>query len=343
MTNNKLPKISIVIVTYNNERTIEECVLRIKSQDYPKDKIEYLNVDGGSVDNTKRILKKYSFRIISSPIPHNAEAQRGIGVKEAKNNLIASIDADNYLPSPLWLKQMVKPFIDDKEVIHAGTMHFGYNRKDKLFNRYFALFGVIDPIVYYIGKPDRLPWFSDKWIDGEILKETPGYYIVRFTYNSLPTVGCNGVVYRRDLLINYTQNDPSKFLHIDVFVELLNKGYNKYAIVKNDIIHDTAISLATLMKKRINFLLTYYLQSKKNRVHRRYFIYNPNKPKDIFKLFLFILYTVTFVKPLFDSIRGYVAIRDQAWFLHPIICWVYLSAYSLATIKKFFTNEEYKS
>lgn len=48
----KLPKISIVVVTLNNQRTLEECVKRIKEQDYPRELIEYLNIDGGSTDNT---------------------------------------------------------------------------------------------------------------------------------------------------------------------------------------------------------------------------------------------------------------------------------------------------
>lgn len=334
----QLPKITIVIVTLNNERTIRECVRRIMSQNYPKHLVEYLNVDGGSVDDTRTILAKNRFRIIESHIKKNAEAQRAIGLRHANNNLILSLDADNYLPHNNWIRQMVKPFMENKDIVHAGTMHFTYVKNDVPFNRYVALFGIVDPIVYYIGKPDRLPWFKNKWSGGDILKETSDYYIVRFTRDSLPTVGCNGVVYRRDVLLKHAQSDPSRFLHIDVFVDLLEKGYNKYAVVKNDVIHDTAISLSTLMKKRVAFLLAYYLQPKKSALQRRYFIYNPNKLQDIFRLFLFVFYTITFVKPFLDSVRGYIAIRDRAWFLHPIVCWVYLTAYGLATIRRFFAS-----
>ncbi|MCL4417125.1 MAG: glycosyltransferase, partial [Actinobacteria bacterium] len=138
------------IVTLNNERSIEKCLKHIISQDYPKELIEYLNVDGGSTDLTKQIFKKYGFRTIESPVKRNAEAQRAIGIKQAKNNLIVSIDADNYLPNNKWLLQMVKPFMDDPSIVHANTLHYMYKKTDSIYNRYCALFGVVDPIVYYL-------------------------------------------------------------------------------------------------------------------------------------------------------------------------------------------------
>jgi len=330
----KLPHITIIIVTLNNERTIGECVRRIINQNYPKNLIEYLNIDGGSTDNTKLILAQNKFQIIESPIRRNAEAQRAIGLKYAKHNLIVSLDADNYLPHENWIKQMIKPFMDDPDIVHAGTMRFTYVKKDTIFNRYFSLFGVVDPVVYYVGKPDRLPYFKKRWNSGIVLRETSEYYIVKFTRESLPTVGCNGVVYKRDVLLKCAQSNPSEFFHIDVFADLLANGYDKYAIVKNDVIHDTASNLKMLMRKRKAFLFMYYLNLQKKIPRRRYFIYNPRKLEDNFKLLFFIIYTVSFVKPFIDSIRGYATIRDVAWFLHPIVCWVYLVAYSSATIKK---------
>jgi len=325
-----LPKISIVVITLNNQRTIEKCLQCIVSQNYPKNLVELLNVDGGSTDLTKKILKRYGFKVIKSKIKRNAEAQRAIAIRKAKNNLIVSIDADNYLPTKQWIKQMVKPFIDDPEIIHAGTMHFRYSNRDSLYNRYCGLFGVVDPIVYYIGKPDRLPQNTKKWTKGTIISENDEYYTVKFTKESLPTVGCNGVVYRRDFLLKYAKSSPSEFLHIDVFVDLIEEGYDKFAIVKNDIIHDTAVTLGLLIKKRLAFLSSYYLRPS---VQRRYLIYNPKRFSDNLRLFLFILYTITFVKPLLDSIKGYLLIRDIAWFAHPLVCWVYLYTYSLSTVK----------
>lgn len=328
----QLPKISIVIITLNNKRTIEECVRRIISQDYPKNLIEYLNVDGGSIDSTRSIMKHHGFNVVNSFIKKNAEAQRAIGLKLAKNNLIVSLDADNYLPDNAWLKKMVKPFMEDTKIVHAGTLHYTYRKNDSLFNRYCSLFGVVDPVVYYIGKPDRLPQNVKTWSRGNVIKETNDYYVVEFTKDTLPTVGCNGVVYKRDILLKHAKSKPSEFLHIDVFADLLENGFNRFAVVKNDVIHNTAVDLGFLIKKRISFLSDYYLN--KN-IKRRYLIYNPKKIYDAFKLLLFFVYTITFLKPLADSMRGYISIRDRAWFFHPVMCWIYLYTYGVATIKRF--------
>lgn len=331
MKSTQLLKITIIIVTFNNERSIEICLKSIKDQNYPKKLIEYLNIDGGSTDKTVSILKKYGFTSVKSPILGNAEAQRGVGLRQAKHNLIVSLDADNYLPQKAWLQQMVQPFIDDPTIVHANTMHYTYRKTDTIFNRYCALFGVNDPIVYYIGKPDRAEQYHRALRFGNVTAETNGYYTVEYSSDTLPTVGCNGVVYKRDVLLKHAKSDPKHFLHIDIFADLVEKGYTRFAVVKNTVIHDTAVSLSSLMKKRIAFLSGYYL---KNTMKRRYLIFNPGRLSDRVKLLLFILYTITFIKPLLDSVKGFYYIRDAAWFMHPIVCWMYLYAYGLASVKK---------
>lgn len=333
----RLPQISIIIVTLNNGRTIENCARSIKMQDYPQSLIEYINVDGGSNDATTSLLKRYGFKTVDSPIKKNAEAQRAIGLKIARNDLIVSIDADNYLPDKNWLKQMVTPFIENPGIVHAGTMHFKYRKNDSLYNRYCSLFGSADPVVFYVGRPDRLPQYTQKWDSGHIIKETKDYYIVEFDKETLPTVGCNGVVYKKNVLLQHAKSSPSEFLHIDIFADLIDKGFNKFAVVKNDVIHDTALTLGSLIKKRIAFLSSYYLGME---TERRYLIYNPKRIRDNIKLALFIIYTVTFIKPLIDSIRGYVFIRDLAWFAHPLACWVYLYSYFVSTIKSWSTRQQ---
>ncbi len=331
----KLPKLTVLIVTLNNGRSLETCLAAIRAQEYPVRNIEYLNVDGGSSDRTIQILKKYGFKTIKSPVGPNAEAQRGVGLKAAKHNLIVSLDADNYITDRKWLRKMVQPFIDDPSVVHAGTLHYHYEKNDAPFNRYNALFGAIDPIVFYVGIPDRVPWYKKTWHGGTIISRNSRYTTVDFSKETLPTVGCNGVVYKRDVLLKYAKSSPENFLHIDVFADLVEAGFTRFAIVDADVHHDTAISLTFLMKKRIAFLSSYYLTSS---IKRRYLIYNPEKRRDRIRLGVYVLYTMTVIKPFFDALRGFIVLPDPAWFLHPIVCWVYLLAYGIATLKKLQTT-----
>jgi glycosyltransferase involved in cell wall biosynthesis len=55
--NENLPSISIVIPTYNGEQTLAQCLESIVKQDYPREKVEIIIVDGGSKDKTLDVAK----------------------------------------------------------------------------------------------------------------------------------------------------------------------------------------------------------------------------------------------------------------------------------------------
>ena len=57
-------KLSIILPTYNNERTIEECLESIFMQKFPSKEFEVLFIDGGSNDKTIEIAKKFNVKII---------------------------------------------------------------------------------------------------------------------------------------------------------------------------------------------------------------------------------------------------------------------------------------
>lgn len=55
------PKISIITVSYNAAKTIEQTILSVVNQTYSN--IEYIIIDGGSADGTIDIIKKYQGKI----------------------------------------------------------------------------------------------------------------------------------------------------------------------------------------------------------------------------------------------------------------------------------------
>ena len=308
------PSISIVIPTLNAARTLKDCFLSINQQAYPNDLIEVIILDGGSIDNTKEIVKEFNFILVEdSSTRNNQEARKAIGLSKAKNDLVLFIDADNILTHDQWLKNMISPLVEDNEIIGVQPLRYHYDRKLSLMNRYFALFGVNDPVAYYFNKRDRLSWMEDAWNLMGQAEDKGSYFKVEFEKDKLPTLGANGFLVRREV-INKAKVSPEQFFHIDVNYDLVDLGFNKYAIIKDDIIHLTGDSFSSFLRKRLYYMMKFHQQSSSL---RRYKLI---ERKDFFMLVYFILISITLIKPLYDSFKGFKKIKDPAWFLHPVMC-----------------------
>lgn len=90
------PFVSVVLPIYKEEKFIEKCILSILGQDYPKDRLELIFVDGMSPDRTREIVldysKKYPFiRLLDNPqkvVPYALNK----GIKNAKGDVIIRLD-----------------------------------------------------------------------------------------------------------------------------------------------------------------------------------------------------------------------------------------------------------
>jgi len=334
----KLPTVTIIIITWNVERTIEGVLKTIEMQDYPKNLVDILVVDGNSNDKTLEILSQkrtLPLRVVQSEYPKDPEACRGVGLRHAKGEIICFIDADNYLPNKGWLRKMIKPFINHAEIVGTETIRFGYRRSDNYLNRYFALIGSADPVGLYLGKADKLSYISDKWsIYGNVIYKERDYFLVTFSTHQFPTLGSNGFCARRKLLLK-AKSDPRNYFHIDVPLDLAMLGYSTYGVVRETILHDTATTLWSFITKRANYMKLHY-QSRA--ADRRYRVFDPSRTEDLVRIILFIFFSLTFVQPLYVSLKGYMKKPDPAWFIHPIFCFSIMTIYSYAVILRLIKN-----
>jgi glycosyltransferase involved in cell wall biosynthesis len=86
------PLVTIVTPCLNAERFLDETIRSVLEQDYPN--IEYIVVDGGSVDGTLDILRKYGLRWESAPDRGTADAvNRGFAL--GKGEILAFLNADD--------------------------------------------------------------------------------------------------------------------------------------------------------------------------------------------------------------------------------------------------------
>ena len=83
---------------YNEEKYIENCIESLLLQDYPKNLMEWIFVDGMSSDKTRQLIEKYikeypqMIKLLSNPnktVPY----AMNIGIREAKGQFIIRLDA----------------------------------------------------------------------------------------------------------------------------------------------------------------------------------------------------------------------------------------------------------
>lgn len=327
------PAVSVVIATRDSERTLELCLSSIRKQNYPSP-LEIVIADGGSHDNTLDIAKKFQAKIVSVPEhKQNAEYNKGIAVNAAKNDVLLMIDHDNILPHRNWLKKMVRPLIDDDQIFGSGILRFHYNKKMSLVDRYSALFGGADPVPFFLNKSAHQSYLYDDFhLKGELIAEEKDYYKVKLDPGKLPALGGNGAVLKRNML-KKAKSSPDYFFHIDIHVDLAKQGYTTYAFVKDTIIHLTNNNLIPFLRRRRYFIEKYHFV---DHTKRRYSIYDPKKDK--FALTLFVLYSLTLFLPIVDATRGFVKIRDIAWFIHPFMCLGILAVYGITSIREELRN-----
>lgn len=330
----KYPKISVIIPTFNSKSTIAKCLSSLREQDYPQKNIEIIIVDGGSNDKTRDIVIKYDVKLIKvDSKKQNVEFNKSTGIQKAKGELLFMLDHDNILPHKNLLKKMVNPFLKHKDMVGVETLRYHYDPHETLLDRYFALFGVTDPLAFYFGKADRLSFIYDTFPNKYNSKDCGDYYLVRFNKGNIPTIGANGFMVQRKILIENADVSPGKFFPIDVNVDLISKGFNTYAFIKDSISHIAGHgNVLYYLKRRMLFMKQYYLgENNLNRQGvRRYSLY---EKKDFWRLIYFVIISVTLLVPFIDSLRGYRKIRDNAWFIHPILCFGFVVMYGFVTIQ----------
>ena len=94
---------SVILVTYNSSRYIEESISSVLNQTYKN--FELIIIDDGSTDKTINIIKKFKDNRIKYKYQTNQgpSKARNFGIKISKSRWICFIDADDY-----WHKNKLK-------------------------------------------------------------------------------------------------------------------------------------------------------------------------------------------------------------------------------------------
>jgi glycosyltransferase involved in cell wall biosynthesis len=130
-------EVSIITVCFNSCRTIRETIESVLSQDYPA--IQYIVVDGGSVDGTVEIVQQYKEQIsvfVSEPDRGIYDAMNK-GIRLATGNIVGMLNSDDFYADPHVVTDLVRAMADaNVDAVFADLVYVDQS-DTKLVRRYY--------------------------------------------------------------------------------------------------------------------------------------------------------------------------------------------------------------
>jgi glycosyltransferase involved in cell wall biosynthesis len=119
-------KVSIITATYNSATTITTCIDSVLNQSYAD--IEYIIVDGGSEDNTIKIITEAAK--LNPNIILKSEPDNGIydalnkGIARATGHIIGFVHSDDFLADTDVISRIVETFAAENADGVYGDLHY---------------------------------------------------------------------------------------------------------------------------------------------------------------------------------------------------------------------------
>ncbi len=249
-----LPIITIIIATYNSERTLERTLISIRNQTIDQKTLEILIVDGGSTDKTLTLAKDFKCKIIKNPMVEPINAKY-LGFLKAQGKYVIGLDHDEVFINTKSLEERLKIFSQDKRVkaIHSS----GYITPDHSspINYYINEFG--DPFSFFIYRLTKdfrffLPSLRKRY---KVIHDDNNYILIKTSAaeGRLPlmeVLAAGGMVDKKFLMENFGKLSKDKILFLpNLLVHLLSrKPY--IAVMKNDpLYHYSSENVSKYLKK----------------------------------------------------------------------------------------------
>ena len=114
--NRQNPKVSVIVPGHNASRMLEPSLSALRSQDWPKDRLEIVYVDDASTDESAEVASGWADRIVRlTGFPKGPANARNSGVRECSGEIVVFMDADVLAPAGT-IHALVAPLMADESL-----------------------------------------------------------------------------------------------------------------------------------------------------------------------------------------------------------------------------------
>lgn len=290
------PCVSVIIPTLNAGAILENCLSSIARQTYPRDKIEIILADAHSQDRTREIGKKFGALILADNGKNMEEGKR-LALQHASGEFIIFVDADNEITHPDYFALALAGLQANPQALGVEGYYPASPRMSSFCAYLTALLHISDPLCWLMSANPQLVARAGEVERWQLPDGT-------FSY----PLGANGFVYRRADLQSVQANEKFQDTHVAMF--LMKNGKREWLRIRGRGVHHYYIqTLWEFVRKRRRATVHFLRVQEEMPV-------NWMKEKPPVPLWLAAVYCVTFLGPLWHTLRGIIRDGDARWLWH---------------------------
>lgn len=301
---------SIVMPAYNSERTIGKALRSIRMQKFDQETIEILVIDGGSTDKTVHIAKKYGAIVIANEkrIP---EAAKRLGFQKAKGRWIIKQDSDEVYMNYVQLAKK-KEFIENNPNVYCLL-------SDSLLAG--GKCGISCAYLNYCGDPFSYVVYH---LRGSIVRANKRYLyksdlhgnVYQYRKGDLYPIGdggCTAFSIEKFRELFGSKYDSQEYVNLSTQKLLESTGFMG-CIPRDNIYHYSKAGLCVYLKK-LRFKIHFNLNGSNT---LGYAVRAEIDNKYSRRKWLFVLYALSIILPIIDSVKMAVSEHNTTFLLHGV-------------------------
>jgi glycosyltransferase involved in cell wall biosynthesis len=237
-----------------------------------------------------------------------AEYAKSIGISKSRGEYFILIDADNEIVENDWLRSMVRPMLEQKNIFGVESP-LSHDASLSSLNRYFARMRIADPLAKYLATvPEKIDTYD-------------GYDVLVYGSQAALITGANGFLWHKAMVLEFEDFWKDKFEEANFATYIHEKTGANYAVPHGaSIRHFYCDSLADFVAKRKKIA-----GKMKKRIHNHEYTWVSKKSN--MQIVMSAAYLVSIVGPVIESVIQNIRQKTMDYVWHPISSFITIMVY----------------